>query len=146
VASIGHELELGLGPDLVQVPGRGSGANNIVTTLDNGGRDVTDLVHVLQNMGIGLEETLVEEVVALNASKGKGPDILRGLGNLNRVNIELGGRALPSGPGLGALDTLLLVVTGKALVVGSNEVVTLVLGDRLDILVPGICKTRKGYK
>jgi len=139
MTSIGHELELGLGPDLVQVPGRGGGANDIVTTLNNGGGDVTDLVNVLQNVGIGLEETLVEEVVALNAGESKCPNILGGLGNLDGVDVELGGRALPGGPGLGTLDALLLVIAGEALVVGSNEVVALVLRNRLDILVPGIC-------
>lgn len=99
---------------------------------------MADLVHILKNMGIGLEEALVEEVVALNASKSQSPDILGRLGNLHRVDIQLRGRALPGRPGLGALDLLLLVVAGQALVVGSNKVVALVLGNGLDVLVPGI--------
>lgn len=33
VASIGHELELGLGPDLVELPGRSGRADNIIATL-----------------------------------------------------------------------------------------------------------------
>lgn len=101
---------------------------------------MADLVHILKNMGIGLEEALVEEVVALNASKSQSPDILGRLGNLHRVDIQLRGRALPGRPGLGALDLLLLVVAGQTLVVGSNKVVTLVLGNGLDVLVPGIYK------
>lgn len=130
MASIGHELELGLGPDLVEIPGRGSGADNIIATLlsniqvdikkhvrsrtmlslcppgdsfsipslilvasylDDGSRNVADLVNVLEDMGVGLEEALVEKVVALDACKGQGPDVLRRLGNLHRVDIELGG-------------------------------------------------------
>ena len=91
VTSIDHKLKLSLGPDLVQIPGRGSRADNVITTLDNGGRNMTDLVHVLQDVSIGLEETLVEEVMAFNAGKGQSPDILRGLGDLDGVNVELGG-------------------------------------------------------
>lgn len=106
--------------------------------LDNGSRNVADLVNVLQNMSISLEEALVEEVVALNASESQSPNVLGRLGNLYRIDIELGGRALPGRPGLGAADLLLLVVAGQALVVGSNEVVALVLRNRLDVLIPGI--------
>jgi hypothetical protein len=69
VTRIRHKLKLGLWPDLVQVPSRSRRADDIITTLNNRRRDMTDLVDVLKDMSIGLEEALVEEVVAFDTSK-----------------------------------------------------------------------------
>lgn len=97
---------------------------------------MTDLVNVLEDMSIGLEEALVEEVVAFDTSKSESPDVLGGLGDFDGVDVELGSGAFPGRPGLCTADALLLVRAGETLVVGGDKVVALVLGDRLDVLIP----------
>jgi hypothetical protein len=86
---IGNKLELGLGEALVEGPRSGGGADNVVATLDNEGGDVADLVDIIEDLRIGAEEALVCEEVALDPSKGKGPLILGGLGDLDRIDVEL---------------------------------------------------------
>ena len=70
-----HDDELGLRPGPVEGPGALQRADDVVTPLDDDGRDVADAVDVLEELAFA-QEALVDEIMALDPGKGVGEGIL----------------------------------------------------------------------
>ena len=70
--SIGYEIKLGFGPGVVQIPGGYRGAHNVVTPLNNHRGYVANAIDIFQKLVGGVEETVVNKVVTLNAGHGEG--------------------------------------------------------------------------
>ncbi len=49
---------------LMQLPGRLEGCDNVIATLDDGTRDVSNYVHVIQQLFIRAEETSIHKIMA----------------------------------------------------------------------------------
>ena len=76
MAAVWSDNEIGLGPRAVERPRALHGADDVVTALHDHPGDVADARGVAQQLVIGFEETLVDEVVDLNAREGEGEFIL----------------------------------------------------------------------
>src|SRR5437879_2275482 len=66
MTSIGDDVELGLRPSPMEIPGTHHRANNIVPPLDDYARNVANLFNILDYVIVSFEETGVDEVVALH--------------------------------------------------------------------------------
>src|SRR3546814_4849004 len=64
-----------LRPDLVQPVGRLDRADDVETTLHDGGRNVADLLHLCQQLSF-FQEDAVAEIVCLDARQAEGVTLL----------------------------------------------------------------------
>src|ERR1017187_327204 len=71
VTAVGSDDEVGFGPRTVERPRAFHGANDIVTALHDDSGDMADARDVAQQLVVGFEEGMVEEVVDLNAREGE---------------------------------------------------------------------------
>lgn len=72
---VGDHVQLGLGPGAVQVPGAGHGADDVVAPLYDDPRDMADFLHIPQQL-VGLQEGVVDKVMALDAGEGQAEFVL----------------------------------------------------------------------
>ncbi len=75
MARIGNDLEGGFRPGPVQGPGSFHGGHHVVAALNDHAGNVSEPGSVSQQLVIPVKETLVDEVVALDAGKGQGKGI-----------------------------------------------------------------------
>mmetsp|Transcript_116031 Transcript_116031/g.323179 ORF Transcript_116031/g.323179 Transcript_116031/m.323179 type:complete len:214 (+) Transcript_116031:260-901(+) len=136
VPCVRDDLQLGLGEDPVEIPGAAGRADDVVAALHDDGGDVSDAVHVPQQLVFGLEPAAVEEVVVLDASEGQCELVLISLSHVGLIWEELRGRALPRGPSLCSRQANCRIFRGQALPVGGDEVAALLLGDGSLIALP----------
>ena len=71
MAAVGSDDEVGFGPRPVQRPRAFHGADDIVTALHDNTGDAADARGIAQQLVVGLEKTLVEEVMRLYAREGQ---------------------------------------------------------------------------
>ena len=67
MSRVGDDPQIRLGPREVELPRAHRRTDDVVAPLDDDGRDVADRVDVLDEPVVGLEEGVVDEVVALDA-------------------------------------------------------------------------------
>ena len=81
MATIWGDDEVGFGPSTVERPGAFHGTDDVVTALHDYPGDASDPRGIGQQLVVGFEKTLVEEVVGLNAREGEGELILLVVGS-----------------------------------------------------------------
>ncbi|MCY1440773.1 hypothetical protein D9M71_570580 [compost metagenome] len=100
-------------------------------------RQVGDLRHVADQL-VRLKESVVHEVVALDARNGQCPLRLGEAIDYQRVRPQRGSAPFPGRPGLGRVHLGNLIVAGQALVESLDQVTALLSGDRCDVVLPVI--------
>ena len=80
----------------------------------------------------------VDEVVGLDPGEGVGEAVAAVVGDVVGVDVELAGRPFPDRPGLRGRAAHRGVLRREPPVVGAHQVAPLDLGDRLQVLVPGV--------
>lgn len=137
VAGVGHQVELGLGPGAVQVPGGARRRADVVAALDDGAGNAAQLVGVADQLAF-FHEAGVHEIVVLDAGEGQ----RRAVGGVAllvaRAGQQRDGAVFPLAPGLGRAQLLDGVVAGQAPVIGLDQVVALGLGDRRQVFLPAV--------
>jgi hypothetical protein len=76
MAGVRRDAQVGFGPRAVKVPRALDGTYDVVTTLHYDRRDVADAWDIVEKLGVGAEESTVDEVVALDARESIGDTIL----------------------------------------------------------------------
>ncbi|MCY1464166.1 hypothetical protein D9M71_821590 [compost metagenome] len=69
MASVTDDLQFAVRPSLVQLPGVIQRANHVIATMDDHAGQMSDFVHVANQL-IGFKEGIVGEVVAFDTSDG----------------------------------------------------------------------------
>src|SRR5438876_1631705 len=72
VPGIGRNVQLGLGPGAMKFPRTHHRTNDVVATLHDYPRDVTNLADILDQIIVRVEEGVVHEVMAFDAREGQG--------------------------------------------------------------------------
>src|SRR3546814_7002869 len=91
-------LSVGLRPDLVQPVGGLDRADDVETTLHDGGRNVADLLHLCQQLSF-FQEDAVAEIVCLDARQAEGVTLLAEGGDRLRRRQQGGAASLVDAPG-----------------------------------------------
>jgi hypothetical protein len=89
VAAIGSDNEVGFGPRTVERPGAFQRADDVVTALHDHPGDMAYACGVPQQLVVGFEKSLVDEVMGFYARKGERKLILFVVGSEVRVGQEL---------------------------------------------------------
>ena len=79
MAGIRNDIELGFRPGAVKVPRARNWTNNVIAALHNYRRNVTNLVHILNQVIISFKEAVVHEIVAFNPRQGQRKVCLAGV-------------------------------------------------------------------
>ena len=122
----------------MQVPGRGDRANNIVTALNDHGRNLADLIDVFEQVIVRREERAVHKIMTLDAGEAQRLVLAFPVVHQIFVRIELGRRAFPDAPCTRGREACLLVVTGQAFVIGGDKIAAFFLRDLVAITLPKI--------
>src|SRR5438067_11564577 len=72
VAGVRRDAEFGFRPGAMQVPRARHRTHNVISTLDYDTRNVPNLSNVLKQIIVSRKETVVHEVVTLDAREGLG--------------------------------------------------------------------------
>ena len=139
MAGVGNDLEIGEGKKFFQFPGGIHRANDIVSAVDEDGRDMGDLGCVFEKLVVVAEETLIDEVMAFNAGKSLGEPGIVTLVDELLVDDKARGRSFPDAPTASGGDAHIRIGASETLVVGLDEVVALVGGNMIAI-GPKFCK------
>ena len=99
---------------------------------------MADARSIAQQLIVGFEKTLVNEVVGLNAREGEGELILFVVAGEGGIGKELRGGALPSAPDLRSRESHGRIVAGKAAVIGGQQIAALGLRDVGEVRLPGV--------
>src|SRR5580704_19299071 len=62
VSGVRHYRQVRLGPRAMQIPGAGGGADDVVTSLNDGRRNVPDARHIVQQLTFAAQEAAIHEV------------------------------------------------------------------------------------
>ncbi len=141
MAGIGHDDVLGLGPGAGQRVGGGYRTDQIIAALDDDGGDVAQHADIVEQRVFG-QKAAILEVMRLDsrqpqsdAGVGKGGDRL-GAGQQGRA------RPLEHAPRPGGGHVHLRVRVDQPPVISRQQIVALVLGQKLGKAAPGLGKHR----
>src|SRR6202050_2345872 len=138
MSGVADDAQVGLRPYAVQIPCAGGGADDIVTSLHDGSRNVPDARHVVEQLRFTAQKAAIHEVVAFYASHCERELILAPLLDVVGIAAQEAGGCLPYRPGARGRQRGALLVAGEALVIGTHEIVALVRRDRVAIGFPVI--------
>src|SRR5882724_10844877 len=65
MTGIGHHSKIRLRPGAMQIPGAAGGTHHIVASLNEGGRNVPNAWHIINQLILAAQETAIHEVVTL---------------------------------------------------------------------------------
>ena len=120
----------------MEIPSGDSGADHIITALNDGGGEVRNLVEVIEQPIVVWEKAAMEEVVTLNSRKREdGARIIRTVDSLWR-GVELPAAHLPLSPSLGGLEADRWAGVGEAFVIGADDIIAFFVGDKRDKIFP----------
>src|SRR5437773_2864056 len=137
---VGDDPELGLRPCAVKLPRGHHRTDDVVATLHDYGRDVTDLSDAIDELGVAFEEALVDEVMALDARERERKLIFGGARHVVRIHSKVTRRRLPDAPRLCSSRALSFVFARQPRVIRTNEVTAFVRQNGLYILFPRVRK------
>jgi len=69
VPRIWNHVEVCLGPPLMKLPCSGGRTHHVIATLNYGGWNIPDFVHIVKDLGVIFEETSIDKVVAFYSGK-----------------------------------------------------------------------------
>ena len=130
--------EVGLGPGLVQVPRAARRTDDVVAPLNDDSGNVADSIYVVEKLVLSLHESVVHEIVTLDARERKRFVRLVEVRDQFSIGDELERTALPRAPGLCRREPDGFVVAREPAVVGRHDVPALFLGDERDVLFEAI--------
>src|SRR4029079_12293694 len=127
--AVGDEVELDLGPCLLQLPRGDRRGASVVAALDDDARNALQLDRVAQQLAF-LEPAVRRHVMILDPRDGDGyfgaGEMLDRLGAWKQSDDI----TLPLAPGLGRLELDVPVRAGQLLAIGFDQVAALAFGDR----------------
>ena len=143
MAGIADDLQLAVGPGLVQRPGVVQRADGVVAAMHDDARQMGDLRHVTQQL-VRLEKGVVDEVVALDTGDGqRSVRLAEALDHLG-IRAQGGGAPFPGRPGLGRVHLGDLVGAGQALVESLHQIAAFVWRNRREVVLPVVGEQAAG--
>src|SRR5687767_442020 len=113
MASVRREVQMSFRPRPMQVPRACHWTDNVVAPLHNYTRNMPDLSNVLNEEIFRWKETVVHEVVTLDACKGQRKLRIREAFNRLRIEEKFRSAAFPDAPRARRGDLLFFIVAGK---------------------------------
>src|SRR6185437_5477648 len=98
------------------------GADDVVTALHDHPGDLAYACSVAQQLVVGFEKPVVDEVMGLYTRKGERKLILFVVAGEGRVGQQLGGGAFPSAPDLRSGESHSRIITREAAVVCGEQI------------------------
>src|SRR5690606_33596330 len=124
----------------MKLPCGGNRANDIVTALDDDGRDIAYLVHVLQEEILAFKERVVHKVMAFDACKSE--RLVGAFPMLHQIFawIKFRGRTFPNAPGTRGRKANALIIARKPFVIGRDHIAAFFFWDLVAISFPIVRK------
>src|SRR5205085_7135770 len=131
-------MQLSLRPGSMQVPGTRHRTDDVVTALNDHPGNVADLPNVLDQIIVGRKETVVHEVVALNAREGLRESRIGKSFDRLRIEKEFRRRAFPNRPRTRRFKSHLLIIARQTAIVSTDHVVTFIFGNDFQKFFPNV--------
>src|SRR5438046_5672578 len=138
MTSVRREVQFGFRPGTMQVPRARHRTDDIVAPLNDHTGDVANLADVLDQIILSREETVVHEVVTLDAREGFSKSWISKSLDRFGIEIELRSCSFPNRPGARGCDANLVIVAGESTIVSDDHVVAFICRDDLNEFFPDI--------
>src|SRR5437764_8547528 len=135
-----REVQFSFRPGTMQVPCARHRTDYIVAPLDNHAGDLANLADDLDQIILSREETVVHEVVTLDAREGFSKVWIGKSFDRFGIEIELRSRSFPNRPCARGCDANLVVVAGESTIVSAHHILAFIFRDDLDEFFPDIGK------
>lgn len=138
MTGVANDLDRRRRPRSVKSPRALGRANHIVAPLNDDAGDPRELASVFEQLRVGSQKPLVHEVVALDAREREREGVTVHALHEIVVGEQAAGTSLPNTPRPGARLTDVRVVAREASMIRRQEIATLALGDRREVVLPGV--------
>src|SRR5262247_2653702 len=138
MARIANDYKLRLRPGAMERPRAHDRADYVVPPLNDHGRNVANLVHIFEQVIVGLEKRIVYEVMRFDARKRNGLVRLAEIINQTLIRYQLQCAALPDAPCPRSFQTNGFIFASEPPVIRFEHIAALRFRDDALVLLPHV--------
>src|SRR5215475_3788141 len=138
MSRIADDNKLRLRPGAMEFPRAHHRADHVVPPLNDHGGNVANLVHIFEQVIVGLEKRIVHEVMRFDARKWKRLARIAELINQILIRYQLRCASLPGAPGSRSFQTNGFIFAGEPPVICFEHIAALRFRDDAQILLPHV--------
>src|SRR5580700_11366803 len=144
VPCVRHHAKVRLRPRPMQIPRADRRTDDVVASLDDGRRDMSNARYVVDQLRFAAQEAAIDEVVAFDSRHGERELILAPLADVVDIALKKTRGCFPHRPRACCREGDSLVAPRETLMIGAQEIIALVGRDHVAVRLPAIGKYLRG--